>query len=61
MSREPRSSPLTSRRQVEKMNEADEDTVVVREHIRIWLRWYDSALVDFLGDLGPPEDETDED
>jgi hypothetical protein len=48
------------RRVVEKMNDADEDTVVVREHIRVWLKWYDSALDDFLLDLGPADDD-DED
>jgi len=34
--------------------------VLVREHIKIWLRWYDSALDDFLCDLGPADDEEED-
>ena len=30
-------------------------------YLQVWLKWYDSALDDFLLDLGPADDDEEED
>eukprot|EP00933_Yihiella_yeosuensis_P072865 TRINITY_DN81408_c0_g1_i1.p1 TRINITY_DN81408_c0_g1~~TRINITY_DN81408_c0_g1_i1.p1 ORF type:complete len:160 (+),score=49.90 TRINITY_DN81408_c0_g1_i1:87-566(+) len=48
------------RKVLDKINEADPDTLAAADHVRIWLRWFDDSFAEAFNfmDLGSDEEET---